>query len=166
MNGPGFGGHVTGASLIHVISVPDSATPLVGASGAIAGVMGGYLLMFPRARIDILFVFFIIFRVIPVPAWCMLGLWFGLQLFNGLNGAVSGGGGGVAYWAHAGGFAIGLVLMLPGWIRRGAAAFWNRTHGHPPHPDAQYRFAKTTIPAVGIRRLTGTSIPAVGRKRQ
>jgi len=154
-----------GASLIHVLSASASQTPLVGASGAIAGVMGGYLLLFPRARIDILLVIIFIFRIVPVPAWCMLGLWFGLQLFNVFNGAVSGGGG-VAYWAHAGGFVIGLVLMLPVWMRRGAAAFWGRTHGHPPNPDARYRFARTGIPAVRNRRLARTSIPTVGRKRR
>ncbi|WP_340252152.1 rhomboid family intramembrane serine protease [Roseobacter sp. HKCC-CH-9208] len=130
-----------------ILSNPASQVPMVGASGAIAGVMGGYLLLFPRAKIDILFIFIIFFKVFTVPAWAMLGLWFGLQLFNGLSMDATGGG--VAYWAHAGGFIAGFALMLPFWINRGAQAFWARTAGVPPHEEAQYRFGQSRIPAVG-----------------
>lgn len=138
-----------GAALFQVAADPASFVPVVGASGAIAAVMGGYLLLFPKARIDILFILIVIFKVVPVPAWVMLGLWFLLQLYNGY-GAVPGDGG-VAYWAHAGGFVAGLVLTIPLWIRLGGAAFWNRTHGHPPHPDAQYQIARSRIPVVKRR---------------
>lgn len=62
---------------------PASMIPMVGASGAIAGVMGGYLLLFPRAKVDVLFIFIVFFRVFPIPAWIMLGLWFGFQVANG-----------------------------------------------------------------------------------
>ncbi|RMC34826.1 rhomboid family intramembrane serine protease [Paracoccus alkanivorans] len=115
---------------------PFSPVPMVGASGAIAGVMGGYLLLFPRARIDILFIFIIFFKVFTVSAWIMLGLWFAIQLFGGFSSV--GSEGGVAYWAHAGGFVAGLILTLPLFLRRGGPSFWNRTHGKPPHADAVY----------------------------
>lgn len=115
---------------------PFSPVPMVGASGAIAGVMGGYLLLFPKARIDILFIFIIFFKIFTVPAWIMLILWFAIQLFGGFTSV--GSEGGVAYWAHAGGFVAGLALALPLFLRRGGPAFWNRTHGKPPHADAVY----------------------------
>ena len=133
-----------------VWSEPDSLVPMVGASGAIAGVMGGYLLMYPRARVDILIIIVIIFKVIPIPAWIVLLSWFIIQLVQGSLSPTEAGG--VAYWAHAGGFAAGLLLTFPLWVRRGAWAFWQRTDGHPPHPEAQYRFQRTRIPSVPRRR--------------
>ncbi len=139
-----------GASVAHIAAAPWSTVPTVGASGAIAGVMGGYLLMYPRAKVDILFIIVVFFRIVPVPAWLMLGVWFGLQLFNGVSADMSGGG--VAYWAHAGGFVIGLVLMIPVWARRGGTAFWSRTHGHPDHPEAKYSLSPSHIPKVRRRR--------------
>ena len=135
-----------GASLIQVISEPFSRVPVVGASGAIAGVMGGYLLLFPKARVDILVILIIIFKIFPVPAWIMLGLWFGMQLWGGFGSAP--GEGGVAYWAHAGGFVAGIGLTVPLWLRLGGPRFWSRTHGHPPHPEARYRFQRTSVPRV------------------
>ncbi len=138
-----------GAAFLQVMADPNSTIPMVGASGAIAGVLGGYLLMFPKARVDVLIIIVVIFRIIPVPAWLMLGLWFGLQLFSGLNAPP--GVGGVAYWAHAGGFIVGLILALPIWVRRGGTAYWKRTKGHPPHPEANYRRVRTSIPKVTRR---------------
>jgi membrane associated rhomboid family serine protease len=129
-----------------VVSDPSSTVPMVGASGAIAGVMGGYLLLYPRARVDILIILVVIFRVIPVPAWIVLGAWFGIQIVQGA--AIPSGGAGVAYWAHAGGFAAGLALTLPVWLRRGGTTFWHRTEGHPPHPEARYHWVKTRVPRV------------------
>lgn len=128
-----------------ILAAPMSDVPMVGASGAIAGVLGGYLLMFPRARVDILVIFVIFFKVFTLPAWVMLGLWFAMQILGGFT--VDGAGGGVAYWAHAGGFLAGVVLTLPLFIRRGGPAFWARTHGQPPHPQAHY----TRIPRVTRR---------------
>jgi membrane associated rhomboid family serine protease len=139
-----------GAGLIHVLSAPGSVVPTVGASGAIAGVMGGYLLMYPKAKVDVLFIFIVFFKIIPVPAWAMLGIWFGLQLFNGVGADPDLGG--VAYWAHAGGFVAGFLLVIPVWLRRGGFGFWNRTHGHPDHPEAKYRLQSTRIPQVPRRR--------------
>ncbi len=138
------------ASVAQVLADPGALNPTVGASGAIAGVMGGYLLLFPRARVDVLFIFIIIFKIFPIPAWVMLGVWFGLQLLNGVGADVSSGG--VAYWAHAGGFLAGFVLILPLWKRRGGAGFWQQTHGHPDHPQAQYRTVRTRIPKVRRNR--------------
>lgn len=125
-----------------------SQIPMVGASGAIAGVMGGYLLLFPRAKVDVLFVFLIFFRIFAIPAWIVLGLWFALQIFSGLN--TPGEAGGVAYWAHAGGFIAGLALTLPVWLRRGARGYWQATSGKPPHPETH--FPRSNIPLVPRRR--------------
>lgn len=145
-----------GASLAHVLSAPGSMIPLVGASGAIAGVMGGYLLLFPRARIDILLILVVIFKIVPVPAWLMLAIWFAIQLFSGIGDTASGGG--VAYWAHAGGFILGLVLTVPLWLKRGGPAFWAANDGLPPHPEAEYRRVRSAIPTV--RRTPRTPLEA------
>jgi len=157
-----------GAGLVQVLAEPGSAIPVVGASGAIAGVMGGYLLLFPRARIDIFIFLIIIIRVLPVPAWAMLGLWFGLQVFNGA--AAASGTGGVAYWAHAGGFVFGMVLMLPVWWRSGGIAMWRRTHGMPDHPEARYRFIRSDVPPVArtpraAPRKAPGHVPSIRRRR-
>lgn len=139
------------ATWLHVQSDPASTVPLVGASGAIAGVMGGYLLLYPRARIDVLFIFVVFFKIWPIPAWVVLAAWFGLQLFNGAMNA--GTGAGVAYWAHVGGFLAGLLATLPFWLREGAAGWWRRTDGHPPHPETAYKgLSASRIPTVRRRR--------------
>ena len=138
------------AAFAQVASAPDSIVPMVGASGAIAGVMGGYLLLFPKARVDVVLILIIIFRIIPVPAWIVLSAWFGLQLIQGSMTPIDQGG--VAYWAHAGGFAAGVLLTFPLWRKRGGPAFWRRTEGHPPHPEARYRNVRTGIPTVRRRR--------------
>lgn len=138
------------AALIQYAADPLSQIPMVGASGAIAGVLGGYLLLYPKARIDILLIIIIFFRIFSVPAWVMLGLWFGFQFVGGFSSA--GDAGGVAYWAHAGGFVAGFVLAFPLWLRQGGPAFWNRTHGVPPHPNAVYPLKPSRIPTVRRRR--------------
>ncbi len=146
-HGPFLGFYIcTGilAGLLHVISAPYSGVPTVGASGAIAGVMGGYLLLFPKARVDILLILIVYVRVFPIPAWILLMVWFGMQF---IGGAVANPDeGGVAYWAHAGGFVAGLLLTVPLWLRRGGVTFWRKTHGHPPHPEARY--ARSSVPKV------------------
>jgi membrane associated rhomboid family serine protease len=135
------------AAGLQMFSDPMSLAPMVGASGAIAGVMGGYLLLFPKAKIDVFLFFIIFFRIIPVPAWIVLGIWLILQLYSSF--AVTAEQAGVAYFAHLGGFAAGIVLLLPLWLRRGGRGFWARTEGHPPHPEAHYPFEKSRIPRVG-----------------
>jgi membrane associated rhomboid family serine protease len=98
------------AALAQVLAAPDSSLPMVGASGAISGVMGAYLILFPRVRVYALIFLGIFFTSVGMPAWVMLGYWFLIQL---ISGAVSIGaeGGGVAFWAHAGGFLAGVVLI-------------------------------------------------------
>lgn len=135
-----------GSGLAHMASAPQSMVPTVGASGAIAGVMGGYLLLFPKARVDVL----ILIKIVPMPAWIMLGLWFALQLFRSFG--VDAESGGVAYWAHSGGFVIGLVLSLPVFLRLGGPAFWDRSQGRPPHPEARYRISPSIVPKVPRKR--------------
>lgn len=135
-----------GAGLIHVLTAPGSAVPTLGASGAIAGVMGGYLLLFPRARVDVLIILIVFFRVLPIPAWVMLAVWFAIQAVGGLGADPETGG--VAYWAHIGGFVVGIALALPLWLRLGGTAFWDLTQGKPPNPDGQYRLTPSKIPRV------------------
>jgi membrane associated rhomboid family serine protease len=102
------------AAAAHVLMQPASPVPTVGASGAISGVLGAYLVLYPRVRVNMLFIFIIIFRIIPVPAWLVLIWWFGVQLITALpslsqvNPDVSSG---IAVWAHVGGFVTGVVLI-------------------------------------------------------
>ena len=100
------------AALAQVAANPTSGLPMVGASGAISGVMGAYLLLYPRVRVYV-FVFLGFFvTTIALPAWTMLLYWFALQFIGGLAGlAAAEEGGGVAFWAHAGGFVAGIVLI-------------------------------------------------------
>ncbi|MDQ6888289.1 MAG: rhomboid family intramembrane serine protease [Gemmatimonadota bacterium] len=101
------------AAAAQIAVEPASAIPTVGASGAISGVLGAYLLLFPRARIRMLF--FVV--VVPIRAWLVLIYWFIVQVVSGLpqlmqlRPEVAGGGGGVAVWAHVGGFLAGLALI-------------------------------------------------------
>ena len=98
----------------HMFAASTSPVPTVGASGAISGVLGAYLVLYPRARVNLLFFLFIFIRVIPVPAWLALLWWFGWQVISGLpelsrmRPDISGG---VAFWAHVGGFVAGAALV-------------------------------------------------------
>lgn len=138
------------AAGLQYVADPQTMVPMVGASGAIAGVMGGYLLLYPRARVDVLFIFIIFFRIFPIPAWIVLGLWFGMQVFGGLSTPTDAGG--VAYLAHVGGFVAGLALAVPLWLRAGGPAFWQVTAGKPPHPEAVYPMQRTSVPRVNRRK--------------
>lgn len=127
-----------------IAAEPASGIPMVGASGAIAGVMGGYLLMFPKARVDVLAIIIILIKVFTIPAWVLLVVWFTLQLVSGWS--MIGGEAGVAYWAHAGGFVAGVLLAIPVFRRRGGTRFWTLTDGQPPHLPVSYQ--PTRIPTV------------------
>ena len=102
-------------SLLHIALNPNSTVPSVGASGAIAGVMGAYFLLYPSARVLTLVPLIIFFTFIWLPAWIVLGYWFVLQFLSGAATAIayssSTRGGGVAFWAHVGGFVAGIVMI-------------------------------------------------------
>ena len=101
-----------GATATHIVFAPYSEIPVVGASGAIAGVLGAYFLLFPRARVLTLIPIFFIY-LIEVPALVFLGIWFVMQFFSGLFSIGVPSAGGVAWWAHVGGFATGAILLFP-----------------------------------------------------
>ena len=105
------------AGLVHLYTNWNSNVPTIGASGAISGVMGAYLLLYPRSKIlTLVFIFFFI-QFIEIPAFIFLGIWFVLQLLSA--GVSPGNVGGVAFWAHIGGFVAGLVFIkLFDWIPR------------------------------------------------
>jgi membrane associated rhomboid family serine protease len=99
------------AALAQVMADPASTVPMVGASGAISGVMGAYLVLFPRVRVYTLVPLGVFITSIALPAWAMLVYWAVLQVFGGLTSIVSQQAGGVAFWAHLGGFVAGVVLV-------------------------------------------------------
>jgi membrane associated rhomboid family serine protease len=101
------------AVAVHIAVDPASPVPTVGASGAISGIMGAYLVLFPKVRVRMLFWFGIFFKVIPIAAWAVLLWWFGLQVLMGLPQLSRVGDltGGVAVWAHIGGFIAGAFLI-------------------------------------------------------
>jgi membrane associated rhomboid family serine protease len=113
------------ATLIHGLSEPLSPVPMVGASGAIAAVMGAYILLYPRARV-LCWAWILVLRL---PAVVFLGLWFALQVYSAMGNP----DGGVAWWAHIGGFLVGMLLVVP-FKRRGVRLF-------NPSPQAMVRTA-------------------------
>ena len=113
------------AAAAHILVQPASIIPTVGASGAISGVLGAYLVLYPRVRVKMLFIFLIFFKVFLLPAWLVLIWWFFLQVVTGLPELTSlrvNDTGGVAVWAHVGGFLAGVVLVKlfenPALVRR------------------------------------------------
>jgi membrane associated rhomboid family serine protease len=120
------------ATALQVAFDPNSAVPNVGASGAIAAILGSYLVMFPRARIHTLVIFLFI-TFLELPASFVLVGWFVLQLFSGVGEmGREVGGGGVAYWAHVGGFAFGMAVTWLFFRSRGRRQTYARL---PPPPD-------------------------------
>ena len=115
------------ASWAHIASNPGSILPSIGASGAIGGVMGAYIMLYPKARVwTFIFLFFFV-RILYIPAGIILGYWFFIQLVNGST-AGSQAGGGVAFWAHIGGFLAGVLLV--GLFKKRKVRFFNPRRHH------------------------------------
>ncbi len=120
------------ASLIHVLFHPTSTLPMIGASGAISAVLGAYLISFPHARVFTLLIIFVLIRFVEIPAFVFLIIWFLFQFVAGTAGAGAQQEiGGVAYWAHMGGFVVGIALV---WL------FPKRKGLRPPRHDDRFRF--------------------------
>jgi membrane associated rhomboid family serine protease len=98
------------AALLQVLTNPASLVPMVGASGAISGIMGAYIVLYPRVRVYTLLPLGFFITTVALPAWMMLGYWMLLQFLGGLQ-SIGAEGGGVAFWAHAGGFIAGVILI-------------------------------------------------------
>lgn len=126
------------AAAAQVAIHPASPVPMIGASGAISGVLGAYLVLYPRVRVNILFIFIIFIRIIPLPAYFVLLWWIGWQVLSGLPQLMSmrtDVSAGVAFWAHIGGFVAGVVLVKPFENRSLVARRDNVRHRlHPSHP--------------------------------
>jgi len=100
------------AGLLQTYILPTSQIPMIGASGAIAGVLGAYLVLFPRSRIASLVPILFIFTIIEIPASLFLLFWFASQLYSGWFAIQGGGASGIAWWAHIGGFIFGLIMVF------------------------------------------------------
>jgi membrane associated rhomboid family serine protease len=114
------------ASLAHLLTAIDSTIPTIGASGAIAGVMGAYFLLYPRAQVLTLVPIFVFFYMVVLPAPLFLGIWFAIQFFQGAFAIAGTQSAGVAWWAHIGGFVAGFAVA---WLLRQ----WHRLS---PPPDS------------------------------
>jgi membrane associated rhomboid family serine protease len=141
------------AALGQALTDPSSTVPMLGASGAVAGVLGAYLLMYPYANVHVLVLLLIFLRIITVPAWILLCLWFGAQLVSGL---LSGSGAGVAFWAHVGGFVTGIVLLML--MRPRGGTLWRPPRSAPfaampPRSFAGRRTFQGSVPESGPPRF-------------
>lgn len=137
------------AALIHAGFDPQSQTPMIGASGAISGIIGAYLVLHPTASI-----YTLVFRfVVAIPAWIVLGFWLALQVFNVFSGA----GGNVAWWAHVGGAMVGVVL-IPFFKHRDVPLFDGGANLNEPPPD------KTSTPKRRMPR--GITVTPVARTKR
>lgn len=123
------------AALSHGALIPDSTIPMVGASGAISGVLGAYLLLYPKANVRVFVALYFYWQAINVPAWVVLGLWFLMQ-FIGAAGSPADGPG-VAFWAHIGGFVAGMALVRF-FLRKNEHLF----HGRHSRPWQSARYKK------------------------
>lgn len=118
-----------GAAMAQVLADPHSIIPMVGASGAISGVMGAYVVLYPRVRVFTILPLGFFWTTIALPAWVMLGYWMLLQVFGGLGASSEGG---VAFWAHVGGFVAGVALIKlfarPEYVQEHKAHHWRPRH--------------------------------------
>ena len=139
------------AALSQALSSPADRVPMIGASGAIAGVVGAYLLLYPWAKVHVFLWIVIFFRIVTVPAWILLGLWFAMQLVSGLMRPT--GSPGVAFWAHVGGFVSGLILVVL--LRPAGLMLSNppRSQGfaaiHPTAFNGRRTFHRGSVPDTG-----------------
>jgi len=126
------------ASASHILAYPDSTIPSIGASGAIAGALGAYAMLYPRARVwTLIFVVFFM-RLMYIPAWIVLGIWILLQFINGSMAAGTQDAGGIAFWAHVGGFIAGILLV--GLFKKRDVRFFN-----PPRLHAKMYYGGDTV---------------------
>ena len=112
-----------GSALVHTVFNLGSKVPTIGASGAISGVMGAFIVLFPRARVTTLIPALLLFFTVKIPAYLMLGYWFFLQFFSGVASLGMTDQGGVAWWAHVGGFILGAVLVVGTRTKMRSAAY-------------------------------------------
>lgn len=139
------------AGLTQALIDPATAVPMIGASGAIAGTLGAYLMLYPRGNVVVLIWIFVFVRLVTVPAVIVLGLWFALQLLSALSARP--GEPGVAFWAHVGGFLVG-VLLVTVFRRRGVRMLQPaRTASFSvARPGAARRFGRGSVPSAGRPR--------------
>jgi membrane associated rhomboid family serine protease len=139
-----------GATLVQVALSLESQVPTIGASGAVSGILGAYLILHPRAKVLI----FALRVLLPIPAFVVLGAWIGFQVFSAYLNAGSEDGGGVAWWAHIGGFVIGAVLIVP--FRRRGVPLFDRGAGLTADENA---------PQARARLVRGRSVVPQTRRR-
>lgn len=141
------------AALAQAYANPASEIPMIGASGAIGGVLGAYLVLHPKANVRVFFFFIVLVRLINVPALIVLGVWFAGQIISGVSTPLSDEDGGVAFWAHAGGFIAGTVLI----------PFFKRREVRLMEPAHSKPFAVMPPSAMPVRRRG--SVPDAGDRR-
>ncbi len=112
-----------GSAVVHTVFNWGSHVPTIGASGAISGIMGAFIVLYPRARVTTLIPALLLFFTIRIPAVFMLGYWFLLQFFSGVASLGMSAQGGVAWWAHVGGFVLGALLIVQGRSKLRRAAY-------------------------------------------
>jgi len=155
------------AGLVHLFTNWNSKIPTIGASGAISGVMGAYLILYPRARVLTLIPIFLFFQFIEIPAFLFLGYWFLLQLFSA--GLTRGDIGGVAWWAHIGGFVAGIIFvklieMLPGTGLNGRLRQYTERHRTPRIQTISPRSLPEELDFYGVITLTSREARYGARK--
>jgi membrane associated rhomboid family serine protease len=147
------------AAFVQALSDPASTVPMVGASGAIAGVLGAYAVLSPRANVHVFIWIVLLFRIVNIPAWALLGMWFLMQLASGLGTAQNQPG--IAFWAHVGGFVAGMGLVV--FLRPPQTALWQPQRNAffaaaPPREFARLqRSGRGSVPPAGraYRRRAG-----------
>lgn len=127
-----------GASLIQWYFYPDSIIPTIGASGAIAGVMGAYFLFYPQAHVITLIPIIIFLQIAVVPAWVFLGVWFVFQFLSGSAALAGPATGGVAWWAHVGGFVVGVAIV----VLLKSIGLTRQKPTYQPSPVSTYRYRR------------------------